>query len=396
MCFTNDAGRPSLMGRALSLIERVILYIFILATPLTIYPFEVDGRIIHQRKIREIALYSLGIIVCTFLQKSRWLRYFIIWCVVGWWLNYFWPQQVFVGLTNVFAALVLYIGLKFLLEKKFLNVEVLLRFICITCLFQFAWMIMQMFNYDPIFYKVTATGIQAEGRLRLSSWSGNQSVLGVFFACTSFLLLHYFKIKKRPILFFLIVIAALILKNATTAICFTVGGLFYLANRYRFQRKYIVVGIVVLLALSSFLIFVKAPNFDRLPIWKELISDGIKVRPFVGEGLNFFAELHIIDRLGTPWREAHNDYLQLILEVGIIGFIFFSGFIVSRFVVFFRERRSNKQICIASCLTAFLVSGVSLFPMHLAQISFYGIALLACLEHTYIKEEKCQSSKLEI
>ena len=117
-----------------------------------------------------------------------------------------------------------------------------------------------------------------------------------------------------------------------------------------------------------------------MPIWKKLISDGIKIRTFVGKGLNFFSNLYIVDKGGTHWREAHNDYLQMILELGLIGFVLFSGWIISRFVVFFREKRDNRQIAIASCLVSFLICAMALFPMRLAQLSFYAIALLACLE----------------
>lgn len=390
MCLNKVKGRPP-FGEAISLIEKWILYLFVLLTPLLFYPLEIDGIIFNLRKIREIALYSFAIVICTFLQKSRWLRYLIIWCMVNWWLNYFWPKETYVGLTNILSALILYIGIKHFLEIGCLKVDLILKTVCIVAIFQFLWMIMQCFNYDPIFYPITTTGAKASVRMPLAGWSGNPSVLGVFFACTSFLLLHYFKIKKVPILFFVILSSIFFVKNATTAICFATGGLFYLLNRYRFKMKYILCCILIIVMLGSFFIYVKQPNFDRLAIWKEILDLGIRVRPFVGRGINFFSHLYIVDKTGTPWREAHNDYLQLILELGIIGFVLFMGFIMSRFKMFFEKTRSTKQIALAACLVAYLTAGISLFPMHLAQLSFYAIVLLCCLEKTY--DAECQYLK---
>lgn len=399
MCLNRAKEWLSRNGGAFSLLERGFLYLFIFAVPLLYYPIGIRFRegivTFNIRKIRELGFYSFAIIICSFLQKSRWLRYFIIWCVINWWANFFWPKAAYVGLTNIFAALVLYIGLKQLLKSS-LKIDVVLRIIAFSVLFQFAWMIFQMFDFDPLswwkyrpgFYHITATGVAIGDKVPLVSWSGNPSVLGVFYASTSFLLLHYFKIKKIPILFFLVLGSVFLIRNATTAICFASGGLFYLLNRYRFKVKTIFIGLLIIAVLGGFFFYIKAPNFDRLEIWQKLIKDGIKLRPFVGKGIHFFSKLLIVDKTGTPWKEAHNDYLQMILELGIVGFTLFLGWIVTRFVLFFREARSNKQICIASCLVAFLVSGISLFPMHLAQLSFYAIVLLAVLERTY----DCHSS----
>lgn len=365
--------------------EKVLLYSTIFATPLMVYWLEIEGKSFEIHKIREIAFYSFSIILCSFLQNSRWLRCFVVWCVINWWLGYFWPVKSYVVLTHIFSALVIYIGLKYLICKKFLHIDWILRLVCLTSLFQFGWWIMQrFFHYDPLFYGITAAGVlDVCHPVPTASWSGNPSILGVFFACTAFLFLHYFKIKNFPLLFFLLVIPVLFIKNATTMICFIIGGLFYLLNKYRLNLKTCLIGLILILSLSAFFVNVKYPNFDRLPIWKQLITDGVKLHPFKGCGLTFFSELYIIDKTGTPWREAHNDYLQLILELGIIGFILFAGWIISRYVIFFRGKKTHLEICLTSCLTAYLTAGFSLFPMHRAQLSFYAIVFLVCLEIGY-------------
>ena len=91
----------------------------------------------------------------------------------------------------------------------------------------------------------------------------------------------------------------------------------------------------------------------------------------------------IIDKTKTPWTEAHNDYLQMILETGCIGFILFALFIISKLREFLKQELSHRRLCMLTCLIVYLVSALSLFPMHLTQLSFLAIAVLACLEESY-------------
>lgn len=382
--------RPPVKWEAFTLkVEKVLLYCLIAAVPFMIYCWKVDGNNIHPRKIREIMMYSLAVIVCAFLQKSRCLRHFIVWCVINWWMNFFYPTLSYVALTNVFSALVLYIALKFLIEKGYLSGTVILRIICVSALFQLGWMVLQKFNADPVFYRITAQGNPLAGEpMILSGWSGNSSLLGIYLAVTGFLFLHFFKIKRVPVFFFLTVIAAFLVKNATTLICFSAGGIFYVLNRYKIKLKHILFISVIISTLLLSFVFVKYPNFDRLYIWKKVCEDGTKLRPLIGCGLEAFREFYIVDKTGTPWREMHNDYLQIVLELGSIGIILFYSFIISRFVVFYREKRNNLQVCLMSGLVCFLVSAVSLFPFHIAQLSFTAILLWVCLESSYDEKDK--------
>ena len=373
-------GRGS---KALSLIKGKLLYLLFIVVPFITYPLSINGHTINQRRIREICLFSCSLIICSLLQKNKWLRYFIAWCVANWWLNFFLPQVSRIYLYNLLASLVLYIGLKRLLSADILEYNTILKIICISVLFQCAWVTMQKFNFDPVFYAASNWGERVNIKMPLCGWSGNPALLGVFFSSTIFLFLEYFKVKKIPILFFVVLGFVLLIKSATAIMAITIGGLFYIFNKYSFKGKKILVALsIIILSLSAFY-FIKNPNFDRLPIWEKLIKQGIRVRPFVGSGLGIFSNLMIVDKTGTPWFEAHNDYLEMILELGIIGFILFSGFIVSCFKDFSMAYKTNKQICMASCLVAFMVSAISLFPFHITQLSFYAIAMLVCLERTY-------------
>ncbi len=371
--------------------DRAIIYASVIFVPLMIYPLKVNGYIFTPRVIRELAFFSFGIVILTYLQESKWLRYLVIWLVLNWWLNFFSPGESSIYLFNIFSALSIYISIKLLLSRNYIKVDDLMRIICSIVIFQFLWVCMQrFFKYDPIFFPVDMRGfVDTSRNVDSVGWMGNPSLLGVFFATTSFLLLYYFNIKKIPIFFFMVLSSLLFIFNFTTGLSFAVGSLTYCLLRYKRYWKWSLV--IIPFLVIAFAIYIKSPNLDRVVIWKKLIFDGIKIRPFVGCGLNTFAHLQIVDKTGTPWFEAHNEYLQMILEIGLIGFLLFCGLVVSKFLYLIKSIRGSKEIAMFSCLVAYLVSAISLFPFHLAQITLPMLIIWACLETSV---EKNASSRV--
>ena len=362
-------------------VSKIILYLFILATPLMLYPFEVNGYKVSSREIRQIMMVSMAIITCSYLQENRWLRYFIVWCVINWWLNFFIPASSSIGLFMILCALILYIGIRKLLDIGFLSADKIISLLCFGTVIQIIWMVLQAFEKDPIFYGITNSGLPnlTKGfRMPIVGWSGNPALLSASLAMIAFLFLY-----KGKVWFWISVIAIIFLKSFTGMLCLFASGLFYLFCQKLLSKKITLWIILSCITLGLFTIFIKFPNFDRIYIWDKLIHSTVNSRPIIGRGINFFSQLNIIDKTNTPWTEAHNDYLQMWLELGFIGVGLFMAFVVNIFKDFFSKIRSHKEICIASSLVAWLVLGISLFPMHLAQFSFYAIILLACLDRSH-------------
>lgn len=362
-------------------VEKIYLYILIAVVPLIIYTIKIDNFQIDQRTIRLTAFYNFAIIAISFLEKNLWLRYFLFYCVINWWMHFFMPFGSDVTLNNILSAYLIYIGVKHLIRNKYLNIETILKIFCGTTIFQLIWMIVQSLNIDPVFHYVNVYGERLPYKIPLVGWSGNPCVLGVSLAITSFLFFQYFRIKKFPVLFFITLIAALFVRNATTVLCFSGGLLFYILCKYRNKWIYSASFIIAVLTVL-FLIFVKHPNLDRLPIWQAMVPQILK-HPLVGFGLDSFRMLKVIIHERVPVLEAHNDYLQILFELGGIGLILFLGFVGSIFYKFFKFGFSNRQLCIMSGLIAYLISGLTIFPMHLAQLSFYAVVMLACLMSEY-------------
>ena len=366
------------------MIKKSLIYLSLLLTPLLIYPFTVDNGLVDMRSIRTVGFFCLSIIVCAFLQKNNWLRLFIVWCVINWWLHFFRPMYSDVVLTNILSALILFIGIKHLLKTNVLSVNALMTLICFSILFQYGWAILQMFNIDPVFYPVSAKGEPISINMPIVSWSGNTSIFGIFLASFSFLLLRHFKIKGFPLFFLIVTPMLLIVKNATTIICFFAGLTTYIMVNLSISKKLTLRRILLfivpaIVGLLLFLIYVKHPNFDRWEIWKQALPNVIN-HPIIGTGLSSFIQYNVWIQVNTPVAQAHNDYLQIVLELGFVGAFFLFGYIVNRLLFFFKYVE-RKDVALLSCIVAFLTSALTMFPMQLAELSTYLIIVLACLEY---------------
>jgi O-antigen ligase len=93
-----------------------------------------------------------------------------------------------------------------------------------------------------------------------------------------------------------------------------------------------------------------AGNFDtsgRFNLWPDLLH-GIEQRPFWGHGSSSsrLASLRIAC-MGHP----HNDYLRILYDFGLMGFLPFWGFFVYKFVYYaYCIRKRHFQICVAPFL----------------------------------------------
>lgn len=97
----------------------------------------------------------------------------------------------------------------------------------------------------------------------------------------------------------------------------------------------------------------------RFEFWKTAIRIFAE-RPLTGFGLGTFFQSYFIGYGGNQWysRFAHNHYLQILAELGIVGLILFLAFILSSLLAFWRIYRSREYppyfIGIAAAFIGFL------------------------------------------
>ena len=105
----------------------------------------------------------------------------------------------------------------------------------------------------------------------------------------------------------------------------------------------------------------------RIPLWAELID--FDINPLIGKGYMSFWMGEVLEILGAKYwwqpHQAHNGYLEIYLNLGLIGVLLLAGIIVS----FFRDIMKK------------IIQGIDLQKLRLA---FLVVALFANLTEGYI------------
>jgi O-antigen ligase len=146
--------------------------------------------------------------------------------------------------------------------------------------------------------------------------------------------------------------------SATSIACFLVGSGILVATRIKMIRKHIaavVVGgllVIVVLFLSGTLVSTTAGALGRddtltgrTEVWKLVI--GMSANPIIGGGYSSF---WLGERLAKIWRiyawqpiEAHDGYLEIFLDLGIIGLVLIAGILISSFHADFKLIRRDPE-----------------------------------------------------
>jgi O-antigen ligase len=136
----------------------------------------------------------------------------------------------------------------------------------------------------------------------------------------------------------------------------------------------------------------------RQPVY-ELTGSMISEQPLTGRGLNSFGEdffyykvesevgqsVRLLSQPGA-FRQVHNEYLQVWVELGLLGLLLFLSLLaipVIRSLVILREEADRKRSYWIGILTIALIfvgfDCLGFFPLHVTVAAFYIVFLLACL-----------------
>jgi O-antigen ligase len=102
----------------------------------------------------------------------------------------------------------------------------------------------------------------------------------------------------------------------------------------------------------------------RIPVWKECM-DYIAMRPLIGYGYGAFwtgeRVLEISDSAGWVAPNAHNGYLDMALDIGVIGLVLFTLTLIYgllRCISLFKHRKSVYYSFALSCIIFFSLSNI--------------------------------------
>ena len=270
--------------------------------------------------------------------------------------------------------------------------------------------ILQFYGIElPIWRKVM-------GRMRLFSTFGNPNYLADYLAASLHLAVLLFLIQKRTKFFWLFVIAtlytSLILTYTRGAwVALFLSGIFVVILLFIYERKFlfnkrfsIILVLTVLASLtvifsfpnplnlnkrnifkrSTSIIHLKSSASQRILIWSSAI-EMIKEKPFLGTGVGNFgvyypeAQGKFLSRKENKnyipqtnrSTKAHNDYLQIWAETGILGIISFLTILIIlyREIINFLKREKGGGLTFSSTFIIFFTGAISSFLIH-ATVSF--------------------------
>ena len=362
------------------------------------------------------SIISLAVIIVAgfslFNIKKAFNEYFFLffgWCVVTLFLsNYAIPMYVEGGIVSLPSNLIAFKSLFYIALALFsiqaiyssdIDLKLIAKTITIVSLIMCGYCVLQLAGLDEWFRVADSNtgwiGNSIWDKSNPEKWGhfsrrivgtlGNPSILGIFLSlCIPFCL----SLKNRlgniaTICSFIIIGLTLSLTAYVTSIMAVIFIVF-------FHNKKVVISLFLILAVISVLIVQYIPKVKfmlnptgRIEVLKESF-DLINRKAITGYGLGSFQYLiggnpEVVKRLHNEnWKEAHNEYWQTWLEVGIIGLMLL---LIGIFTVFktFLKNITEETIYPMASFMVFLFVCLTYFPMRVSPLSYYGVVILGVL-----------------
>jgi O-antigen ligase len=284
--------------------------------------------------------------------------------------------------------------------------DIIIKTLFYLLLFQVGWGILQYFNLDPVFKMVGSDNKLCD----TVGFSGSHNQYGLFLSALSPLVFN------NLILCALVLTAIIISKTYSAFIAMAAAFVYF--NRKTSKVFYL--SAIAFICLSFVFLYFNPKNLDmklkeRIGIWKlsihqvmnekavldlnSQVKEIIPCNKWFGFGFGRFfgispyTQNKVIasNSKGTHrYEHAHNDYVELFFDTGIIGISLFI-FIIIGFLVNLSKFDNFRIRLIGSCILAFAVCAMSIYTVHTACNGFLFCVLLGLIyaEFNYknIKEE---------
>ena len=256
------------------------------------------------------------------------------------------PQYSMLALSAVIIFLAIY---KIMLSCDKYRLQHYYKIITIACYFQLFWLLTQIFSVECLMHL-------SDNPHQFKGTTGSALILS---AMLLFSLIPIYKYKKWLIIPPIIAILA---SRQSGAIFALIGGLlFYVMFTTQKCRKTIIC-MVIFLALVAFKIdnpLINRAN-GRFDYWEVIAKDIVAEKTFTGYGLGIFKHLQY-EHWNTNVYRAHNVYLQITREQGLIGLFFMLLLPLSCFIDFLRHRTKEKLLWMTA-IVMILLNMVGNFP----------------------------------
>lgn len=269
-----------------------------------------------------------------------------------------------------------------------------------------------MWVNPDIFFRLTNGG--EEARLGGTIMNPNElgMLAGVGIACLIFDL-YRFKNKTWTIVKILVIFYALFMTGSRSSLIGVLLIIFFHINQTKRQGlKLAIIGAVLLvMPFAVNQIILKGGDKERLeeiltltgrlPFWQALITEGLPREPLLGFGFmridykEFFQSTHTY-----PGKMTHNTFMQVLMNLGFIGFtlVLFQVFFTLK--AFFNEDKENKLMLLGILIPILINSftefgifgesnyGILFYQMLIFSISFKNNPHLTPLQRLYLKKKR--------
>lgn len=303
-------------------------------------------------------IVSFGFLLIVATNVNVWLKLFLFGSIVSS-VYAFKPVQAGVCLGGVIFCMGVYY---YLSEFRPEELRFLLLTVATIAVIQAGWVVIKYLRLKgPHFYMFKD----------VCGTIGYRNMVALLLGSTLPLIVMYRKKFTVPVLFAIWICQSLTAFGAATISM----GIFLLEKSKRY--------IIIMLVLFSFLGYFGITTFinnngerGRLTVWKENVHI-IKKSPLVGTGFNTGINLIVNLKGGVVSKRAHNVFLELTKDAGLITSVPLLGFIIFTFVKFFRSDKTRIQKAVFGTLCGFYTGMMFSFPERNIPMASIMVVVLA-------------------
>ncbi len=340
------------------------------------------------RWAKEVTLQLLILISLCYLiwQKNKWISLFIGWSVLlffmgkGFIINDVNAIPTYniniLGLLNIINIVLIGV-FYYVLHSIKLNTKLIYKTLCFIAIFHAVYVILQKCQLDQFFYSISLHSTDGSPKISwpVSTWANEALCSWCITLCSPFFLA--FKELRFKIGYFVCFVSVLLTGCSAGIIGFILGFLFWLWHK---NRRLTIVIILSLLLIGGILTYNGKLSYylqdtHRIKVWAKAIEIW-RDRPITGWGVGSFRALFWERapefRTDGHWAQAHNEYLQVLFETGIIGLGIVFGLIFTTALSYFRKRRGLIPL---TCLLIGAFISIFSFPFHTSMGAIIILAL---------------------
>lgn len=341
----------------------------ILFTPV-FWSMKAQGPFLYAKEL--FVKYGMLILLAAALWRyNKFLSVFTLYCFLDTFLRL--SERNLWALGDLRDFFTYYLILRiFIVNLSDINLLLRIWLLALVAPLMVSWL--QFFGHDPI----SRSGFLYYGtHWPIAGFFGNAHVLVNWLAINLpllFLLPGYFAWPAAV----LIIGSIIAFKGIGSGLAASLVALMaYLIFRIKNKLRYILFILLLLATISVFIL-----DWGGVVIRKEILTATIPRildHPIKGWGLNSFSALGIQIR-NTLEAQAHNEYLQAYVELGLFAIISLLLFIYWYLKAIRKIIKTKTGCIIASIFITYLFYAAYGFPMHMAHSALFFLTILACFD----------------